>query len=256
MYLQPLGNNPNGLFTSFQRSIIVYNASEPNRRKGTHSLRVFVYSLIGIPLLLLDAVLLYTLPACFSGRITLTQTAIAGGGVAAYLLFHLLIRKPERLYLWGHEFTHLIAAKIFLRQVHGFHITSKTGGKVVIDRTNVVIDLAPYAIPFYCLLAVGPALLFRSKFTYIREIYLAISAFFFMMHLYFSLEGFVQGQSDLKRSGRVFSGAIVLLCLLLLIPILWAPATRAGFHGITSFYGEWFNSGFSVLRRITHHKMF
>jgi len=212
--------------------------------------------LIGIPLLLLDAVLLYTLPARFSGRITLIQAAIVGGGVVAYLLFHILIRKPERLYLWGHEFTHLIVAKIFLRQVHGFHITSRTGGKVVIDRTNVAIDLAPYAIPFYCLLAVGPALLFRGNFAYVREIYLALSAFLFTMHMYFSLEGFIHGQPDLKRSGRVFSGGVALLCLLLLLPILWAPAARTGFLEIASFYGEWFNSGFSVLRQLVQHAGF
>ena len=212
-------------------------------------MRVFIYSVLGIPLLLLDAALLYTLPGRFSSRITLTQAAILIGGVAAYLLFHTLVRKPERLYLWGHELTHLITAKIFLRKVHGFHITSRTGGKVVIDRTNVVIDLAPYAIPFYNLLAVCPALLFRAQFAYIREIYLAFAAFLFMMHLFFSLEGFYQGQPDLQRSGRVFSGAAVLLCLLLLIPILWAPASRTGFHGAVSFYSEWLESGFSVLRR-------
>ena len=213
-------------------------------------LRVFVYSLIGIPLLLLDAVLLYTLPGRFSGRITLTQAAIVGGGAVAYLLFHFLIRKPERLYLWGHEFTHLIVAKIFLRQIHGFHITSRTGGKVVIDRTNVAIDLAPYAIPFYCLLIIVPALLLRGKFAYIREIYLVFFAFLFAMHLFFSIEGFSHGQPDVKRSGRFFSGGVVILCLLLLMPIFWAPAARTGFHGIASFYVEWFNSGFSVLRQL------
>ena len=212
-------------------------------------MRVFVYSLLGIPLLLLDAALLYTLPGRFGSRITLTQAAILIGGVAAYLLFHALVRKPERLYLWGHELTHLIAAKIFLRKVHGFHITSRTGGKVIIDHTNVVIDLAPYAVPFYNLLALVPALLFRSQFAYIREIYLAFAAFLFTMHLFFSLEGFYQGQPDLQRSGRFFSGAAVLLCLLLLIPVLWAPAARTGFHGIASFYSEWFESCFNVVRR-------
>jgi hypothetical protein len=216
-------------------------------------LRVFVYSLIGIPLLLLDSVLLYTLPACFISRVTLLQASLVGGGAIAYIFFHFLIRKPERLYLWGHELTHLIVAKIFFRQVHGFHITSRTGGKVVIDRTNIAIDLAPYAIPFYSLLAAGPAMLFRGEFAFIRETYLAFSSFLFVMHLSFSLEGFVRGQPDLQRSGRIFSGGVVLFCLLFLLPVLWAPATQAGFNEIASFYGEWLNSFYSVLLRLAHY---
>ena len=191
-----------------------------------------------------------TLPARFSNRMSLTQAALLTGGAGAYLLFHYLIRKPERLYLWGHELTHLLAAKIFLRKVHGFHITSRTGGKVVIDRTNAAIDLAPYAIPFYNLLLVVPALFLRGEFAYIQEIYLVFCAFFLTLHLYFSLEGFVHGQSDLLRSGRIFSGGVVFFCLLLLVPILWAPVARTGFVGIASFYSEWFGSSFSILRRL------
>jgi hypothetical protein len=216
-------------------------------------LRVFVYSMIGIPLLLIDAVLLYALPARFNARVTMLEAAIAAIGAAAYLIFHFLVRRPERLYLWGHELTHLIVAKIFLRRVHGFHITSRTGGKVVIDRTNVAIDLAPYAIPFYSLLAVGPAVLFRGEIGHVREIYLAAASFLFTMHLSFSLEGFFQGQPDLRRSGRVFSGGVVVLCLLLILPVLWAPAAGAGFQGVASFYREWLGSGASSLRRVASH---
>jgi len=213
-------------------------------------LRIFVYSLIGIPLLFFDAVLIYSLSHHLEGRFSALQASILAGGAAVYLIFHFFVRKPERLYVWGHELTHLLVAKLFLRQVHGFHITSRTGGKVVIDRTNVAIDLAPYAVPLYSLAAVGTAMLFRGRYLHIREIYLAAAAFLFTMHLVFSLEGFLQGQPDLLRSGRLFSGGVVALSLLLLLPILWAPATRAGFHGIADFYGDWIGSGIFHLRRL------
>jgi hypothetical protein len=213
-------------------------------------LRVFLYTLIGIPLLALDAVLLYTLPARFGGRISAFQALIIAGGAAAYLLFHFLIRKPERLYVWGHELTHLIAAKIFLRQVHGFHISSRTGGKVVINRTNVAIDLAPYAIPLYNLAAIVPMMLLRGNSALSREIYLAAAAFLFTMHMSFSLEGFLDSQPDLRRSGRLFSAAAVVICLLLLLPILLAPASPGGYTGVAAFYVEWFKSGLSALRHL------
>jgi hypothetical protein len=204
--------------------------------------------LFAVPVLIVDAVLFYSLPGLLVGRFTLKQGGILLCGAAAYVAFHLLVRKPERLYLWGHELTHLIFAKIFLRQVHGFHITSRSGGKVVIDRTNVAIDLAPYAVPLYSIAAIGPVLLLGGEYRYAREAYLAAAGFLFTMHLSFSLEGFINGQPDLRRSGRIFSGAVVVLFLLLWLPILSAPGTPSGFPGIAGFYREWFASGYSTLR--------
>ena len=71
-------------------------------------MRVFLYSAIGIPLLIADAVLLWALPARMATRFTTTQGLILLFGAVAYLCLHFLLRKPERMYLWAHEFTHLL----------------------------------------------------------------------------------------------------------------------------------------------------
>jgi len=202
-----------------------------------------LYSAIGIPLLIADAVLLWALPARMANILTMTQGVILLSGALAYLCLHCLLRKPERMYLWGHEFTHLIVAKLFLRHVHGFHITSRSGGKVVIDRTNVAIDLAPYALPFYNVVVLLPVALIAGGPPYARKIYLGAAAFLFSMHLSFSAEGFIDGQPDVRRSGRIFSFAVVLLLLMLWTPILAAPGTPAGFSGLHVFYREWLNNG-------------
>ena len=206
-------------------------------------MRVFLYSAIGIPLLIADAVLLWSLPARMAGRLTMTQGLVLLSGTVVYLCLHFLMRKPERMYLWGHEFTHLIVAKLFLRHVHGFHITSRSGGKVVIDRTNVAIDLAPYAVPLYNVVALLPGTMLGGGFPHARKIYLAAAAFLFAMHLCFSVEGFLDGQPDVRRSGRIFSLAVVLLLLMLWTPILAAPGTRGGFSGLTDFYRDWLAGG-------------
>jgi len=210
-------------------------------------MRVFLYSVIGIPLLIADAVLLWTLPARMANRLTPTQGLILLFGALAYLCLHILLRKPERMYLWAHEFTHLFVAKLFLRHVHGFHITSRSGGKVVIDRTNVPIDLAPYALPFYNVVALLPATLMAGGPPYARKIYLGAAAFLFSMHLCFSTEGFIDGQPDVRRSGRIFSLAIVLLLLMFWTPVLAAPGTRAGFSGLPAFYSEWLDDGMKAV---------
>jgi hypothetical protein len=138
-------------------------------------------------------------------------------------------------------------AKLFLRQVHGFHITSRSGGKVVIDRTNVAIDLAPYALPFYNVLALLPVTLIAGSPPYGKEIYLGAAAFLFSMHLCFSAEGFIDGQPDVRRSGRIFSLAVVLLLLMFWTPILAAPGTHGGFSGLSVFYREWLHSGMTAV---------
>jgi len=212
--------------------------------------RIFAYSLIAVPLLIADIVLIYALPVRLAQRFTPVQGCFLLGGTLSYLALQFLVRRPERLYLWGHELTHLLVAKLFLRQVHGFHITSRSGGKVVIDRTNVAIDLAPYAVPLYCLAALALAMLFGGQRPYSREIYLVVAAFFFTMHLHFSVEGFVHGQPDLRRSGRLFSGAVVLLFLLLWLPFLGAPGTSAGFPGLPTFYEDWLKEGWAATRHL------
>jgi hypothetical protein len=214
---------------------------------GDFGMRVFLYSSIGIPLLIADGVLLWALPARMANRLTMTQGLILLLGGLAYLCLHCLLRKPERMYLWAHEFTHLFVAKLFLRHVHGFHITSRSGGKIVIDRTNVAIDLAPYAVPLYNVVALLPVALITGGAPYAKKIYLGAAAFLFAMHLCFSAEGFIDGQPDVRRSGRIFSLAVVLLLLMLWTPILAAPGTHGGFSGLPVFYREWFANGMEAV---------
>ena len=206
-------------------------------------MRVFLYSAIGLPVLIADAVLLRLLPVRMANHLTRTHGLIVLSGVLSYLCLHFLWRKPERMYLWAHEVTHLLVAKLFLRHVHGFHITSRSGGKVVIDRTNVAIDLAPSAMPLYNVVALLPVTLFAGGTPLARNIYLGAAAFLFTMHLCFSVEGFIDQQPDVRRSGRIFSLAVVLLLLTLWTPILAAPGTQGGFDGLPGFYREWLADG-------------
>ena len=216
-------------------------------------MRVFLYSAIGIPLLIADVVLLRSLPVRMANRLTYTHGLILLSGALAYLCLHFLLRKPERMYLWAHEFTHLLVAKLFLRNVHGFHITSRSGGKVVIDRTNVAIDLAPYAVPLYNFVALLPVTLFAGGTPLARKIYLGAAAFLFTMHLCFSVEGFIDGQPDVRRSGRIFSLAVVLLLLMLWTPVLAAPGIEGGLSVLPGFYREWLANGMEAVLGLPAH---
>ena len=212
-------------------------------------MRVFFFSLAAIPLLLVDGVLLSTFAAPAGILATRDEAWIVLGGVLTYLLVHFFLRKPERFYLWGHEFSHLVLAKVFFRRIHQFQISSRDGGKVVLDRTNVMIDLAPYIFPLYSVAAVIAATAFRHASPWVPDIYLGSASFLFTMHLFFSAEGFLTGQPDLRRSGRIFSAAVVLFFLLLWIPCLMAPGVSAGWSGAAQAYREWLSACGAAGRR-------
>lgn len=211
-------------------------------------MRVFLFTLAGIPLLIADGILLYTFPVPAAGIVARDEGWLLLCGAAAYLLIHLFLRKPERIYLWGHEFSHLVVAKLFFRKIHQFQISSRTGGKVVMDRTNVMIDLAPYTVPLYCLAAAVSAQLFRHASPWVPDIYLVLASFLFTMHLLFSAEGFLHAQPDLMRNGLVFSMAVILMFLLLWIPILLAPGVETGWQGAFDAYRSWKTSGLAASR--------
>lgn len=211
---------------------------------------MFLFTLAGIPLLVADGILLYTFPGPAGKMVTREDLWLLGGGMIAYLVIHLFLRKPERIYLWGHEFSHLVVAKLFFRKIHQFQISSRTGGKVVMDRTNVMIDLAPYIAPLYCLGAAVAAQLFRHVSPWVPDLYLLIASFLFTMHLLFSAEGFLNAQPDLMRSGLPFSLAAILLFLLLWIPILLAPGVEKGWQGAFEAYRSWTTSGLAACRSL------
>lgn len=211
-------------------------------------MRVFLFTVAGIPILIVDCILLYVFPAQHRLFPTGEEAWILLGGAAFYFLVHFFVRKPERMYLWGHEFAHLIAAKMFFRKVHSFHITSRDGGKVVIDGTNVMIDLAPYIFPLYGIAAACAAVFLGTVSPWAPDVYLGSASFLFTMHLVFSAEGFFRGQPDVRRSGRFFSFVFVLLFLLLWIPVLLAPGTNAGWKGVVAAYRGWFHAGWGAGR--------
>ncbi|MBI5417478.1 M50 family metallopeptidase, partial [Candidatus Poribacteria bacterium] len=72
-------------------------------------------------------------------------------GLLAYLAIHILFRKPLTVYVFGHELTHAIWAKIFGGEVKDLKVSSK-GGEVKTTKSNVIITLAPYFFPIYTLI--------------------------------------------------------------------------------------------------------
>ena len=66
------------------------------------------------------------------------------GGAACWLAIFLLLPKPMRVYVFGHELTHVLWTWLFGGRVKKFK-TSASGGHVVVTKNNFLIGMA------YCL---------------------------------------------------------------------------------------------------------
>src|SRR5881396_2023394 len=74
-------------------------------------------------------------------------------GAACWVVIFLLLPKPMRIYVFGHELTHAVWTWVFGGKVKRFKV-SASGGHVVVTKTNFLIALAPYFFPLYVALIV------------------------------------------------------------------------------------------------------
>jgi len=71
-------------------------------------------------------------------------------GVIIYLIMHLVLLKPNYLYVLGHETAHAIATLLCGGRVASFSV-SRRGGAITGTKSNFFIALFPYFFPTYTL---------------------------------------------------------------------------------------------------------
>ena len=135
-------------------------------------------------------------------------------------------RKFSPVYVFGHEMTHWIVAKLFLKETGKFRV-GMTKGSVEIADGNVWITLAPYIVPFYVLLAMGVFGL-SQVFLYPSPPWAALAFVIcaglgYAYHCVLTVYAIGLSQSDLKVYGEFFSlsliiaGNVLFLLLVLLL---------------------------------------
>jgi len=141
----------------------------------------------------------------------------AGGalvGVAAFFLLAPLVW----LYVIGHELTHALLVWLQGGGVHEFHV-ARTGGHIVTDKTNTLIVLGPYFVPFYTVLWIVSYATARVAFglpPHPGLFHGGIGATW-AFHLVFTVSMIVRGQPDLEYGGVFFSVVLIYLLNLALI---------------------------------------
>ena len=174
-----------------------------------------------------------TLPLSFDPRNAIVPVAVGfGTGMALFTVFSRFLV----VYVFGHELTHWVAAKCFLRKTGTFRISSR-GGSVAVERPNVWIVLAPYFVPVYTIIWIGlygtfrffvpgPGDAVRGFFydRFVMRVFYGGVGFTYAFHVVLTISALVREQQDLRVYGRVFSMSLIWFCNVSLLFITLAIA--------------------------------
>jgi hypothetical protein len=182
-----------------------------------------------------------------TGRAETVWAALLGGA-ACWLVVFLMLPKPMRVYVFGHELTHALWTWLFGGRVKRFKATAR-GGHVVITKSNFLIVLAPYFFPVYAALVVAVFVtghLLWDWRPYLVWFHLLIGAAY-SFHVTFTVDILQTRQSDITSQGYLFSAVVIFLgnvsVLLIGVPLL-AGTSLVGALGL------WLHESGAVLLRL------
>lgn len=176
----------------------------------------------------------FLLPPCWvltvSFFTTLVRTAGSGewlgnaeflwfaGGAALGAGAYFSIKPLVWLYVIGHELTHTALVWMHGGKVHDFHV-ARDGGHIITDKTNTLIVLGPYFVPFYTVLWIGSYATARLALGLPAwpDLFQGGIGATWAFHLVFTVAMIVRGQPDLEYGGVFFSIVLIYLLNLALI---------------------------------------
>ncbi len=144
------------------------------------------------------------------------------------------------IYVLGHELTHAFFIYLCGGKVSEFKVT-KDGGFVVTNKSNILIALSPYFVPFWSLLLLGVSIILRNFWDgpyHDLALYLTIGASW-TFHLAWTLWMIPRDQPDLKENGSFFSLTIIYLANVLLLATMLCMSTKE--LSIKDYAYQWVN---------------
>jgi len=161
--------------------------------------------------------------------------------MAGWFLSGLL--QPVFLYLYvlGHELTHAVFVYLCRGKVTGFHV-SLEGGYITTNKTNLVIALSPYFVPFWSAVTVAIYLILRHTCglpPYGDKVLFALTGFTWAFHFLWTLWMIPRDQPDLKENGTFLSLVVIYLANLLVLVLLLCVASDTPLLSAEAFGYEW-----------------
>lgn len=145
------------------------------------------------------------------------------------------------LYVLGHELTHAIFVKLYRGKVTEFHV-SADGGYITTNKTNLVIALSPYFVPFWSVVAALLYVAFRFAAglspAWDRLLY-ATMGVTWTFHMVWTLWMIPRDQPDLKENGTYLSLVVIFFANILVLVGLFCLAEKSPLENIRDFGMEW-----------------
>lgn len=145
------------------------------------------------------------------------------------------------LYVLGHELTHAVFVLLYRGKVTDFHV-SVDGGYITTNKTNLVIALSPYFVPFWAVVCVSIYAATRYfadlSLGWDRVLY-AVMGVTWTFHMVWTLWMIPRDQPDLKENGTFLSLVIIYLANLLVLAGLLCVAAGSPLENGREFAMEW-----------------
>jgi hypothetical protein len=138
-------------------------------------------------------------------------------------LFFTFVSPFMPVYVFGHELTHWILAKLFRRKTGEFKV-GKEAGHVEVTNPNIIIFLGPYIIPIYAILWLiiyRIALIWYQPHWHILALFVGLGISY-AFHCVLTVKSLKTDQPDLHHATRVFSFIVIIICNALILYFLVA----------------------------------
>jgi hypothetical protein len=144
-------------------------------------------------------------------------------GIVVYAILHLLFYRPTYMYVLGHEAVHAGMAWIFGGKIKSFKV-SREGGSVGTDKTNFIIELAPYFFPIYTIVVTLIYFVVTQSYPINGTIFLFLIGFTLAFHIIATIEIMKVKQPDIVKSGYMFSISFVYIVNIIVMAAIFGLA--------------------------------
>ncbi len=158
------------------------------------------------------------------------------------------------LYVLGHELTHAVFVLLWRGKVTDFHVSTE-GGYITTNKTNVMIALSPYFVPWWSVVTAFCFVALRLCFDLAKPWELAfygLMGLTWTFHIVWTAWMIPRDQPDLRENGTFLSLVIILLGNLVVLVALLCVADSEPWQSFKEFCREWLKTAATGVDVILH----